>query len=256
MNLNDKLGFKVTNKAGNKGSIVKFDGKYICVDFGLRKVEFSKDAFVEGFLSFDDPASQTEVEAEIKAIEAEKARIAEEQRIAAEREAEERRMRAEEAARIRLPVNIDELFGEDYHVEHLKRQPILTYREVEQQFGINISGFGKGINPTEKSVVLISSIEKKHGAFVYHDHWTEDGDYIYSGEGKTGDQQMIKGNAAIKKAAEDGKTLYLFVKLSPSEYYFQGRVACVEYTYEDDEDELGHMRKEYKFRLKLIDENN
>lgn len=254
MILNDKVGFKVTNRLGNKGSIVKIDGNYISIDFGSRKMEFNKNAFVEGFLSFDDPALQAEIDAEIKAIEAEKARIAEEQRIAAEREAEERRMRAEEAARIRLPVNIDELFGKDYHVEHLKRQPILTYQEVEKQFGIKISGFGKGINPTGNSVVLISSIEKKHGAFVYHDHWTEDGDYIYSGEGKTGDQQMNKGNAAIKDAARDGKALYLFVKLSPSEYYFQGRVTCVEYTYEDDEDENGRKRKEYKFKLKLIDE--
>ena len=60
----------------------------------------------------------------------------------------------------------------------------MTYSEVEEQFGIKISGFGRGINITDKSVVLISSIDKAKENFVYHDHWTEEGDYIYSGEGK------------------------------------------------------------------------
>lgn len=79
------------------------------------------------------------------------------------------------------------MFAADYHVENLARQPILTYHQVEEQFGIRIAGFGRGINSTGKSVVLISSIGKSSGKFVYHDRWTEDGDYLYSGEGKSGD---------------------------------------------------------------------
>lgn len=49
-----------------------------------------------------------------------------------------------------------------------------------------------------------------------------EGDYIYSGEGKSGDQSMTRGNLAIKNAAADGKALHLFVKFSPREYYYQG----------------------------------
>lgn len=49
-------------------------------------------------------------------------------------------------------------------------------------------------------MVLISSISKAEGNFVYHDKWTSDGEYIYSGEGKTGDQAMSKGNLAIKSS--------------------------------------------------------
>lgn len=70
-------------------------------------------------------------------------------------------------------------------MKHLAKQPILTYQQVEEQFGIKIAGFGRGIiNRTPSTVVLISSVNKKKAGFVYHDHWTTDGDYMYSGEGK------------------------------------------------------------------------
>jgi len=146
--------------------------------------------------------------------------------------------------------NIDELFSEDYHVEKLARQPILTYQQVEEQFGIKISGFGRGINSTDTTVVLISSIGKSSGKFVYHDRWTADGEYFYSGEGKTGDQTMTRGNLAIKNAADEGKTIHLFVKFSPQEYYYQGIFEMVDYTYENEYDENRNTRKEYKFRLR------
>lgn len=145
------------------------------------------------------------------------------------------------------------MFSEDYHVAHLARQPILTYQQVEDQFEIKISGFGRGINPTPSTVVvLISSIGKAGGNFVYHDKWSADGDYIYSGEGKNGDQVMAKGNLAVMNAARDGKRIHLFVKFSPKEYYYQGVFELVNYTYEDEKDENGCTRKEYKFRLKKV----
>ena len=146
----------------------------------------------------------------------------------------------------------DSMFGEDYHADFLARNPILTYQQVESQFGIKISGFGRGINPTPSSVVLISSINKSAGNFVYHDKWTLDGDYIYSGEGKTGNQSMTKGNLAIKNASRDNKKIHLFVKFSAQEYYYQGEFKLVDYTYEDDKDEAGNTRKEYKFKLRKV----
>ena len=38
-------------------------------------------------------------------------------------------------------------------------------------------------------------------------------------------------------------------------YYFQGLFSLVNYTYEDDKDEDGNIRKEYKFRLRKIKED-
>lgn len=111
---------------------------------------------------------------------------AEVQRRAAEdaaRKAEEESKQADTQARVRgqrkKTKSIDDMFSEDYHVNHLARQPILTYQQVEEQFEIKITGFGRGINVTPSKVVLISSISKAEGNFVYHDKWTSDGEYIF-----------------------------------------------------------------------------
>jgi hypothetical protein len=44
----------------------------------------------------------------------------------------------------------------------------------------------------------------------------------------------------------------LIIKFSPEEYYYQGIFKLVGYTYEDDLDEEGNTRKEYKFRLRKV----
>ena len=172
-----------------------------------------------------------------------------------DRKATEARIEAKKqpaSFRTNKSTNIDDGFGKDYHVAHLARNPILTYKEVQDQFNIRIAGFGRGINKTPSTVVLISSVDKKKSGFMYHDHWTNDGDYIYSGEGKTGDQTMSSGNSAIMSAANEEKTIHLFVKFSPQEYYYQGVFELVNCTYEDDLDENGNTRKEYKFRLRKV----
>ena len=63
---------------------------------------------------------------------------------------------------------------------------------------------------------------------------------------------MTKGNLEIRDAAQNGKEIHLFVKFSPQEYYYQGVFELVDYTYEDDKDEEGNVRKEYKFRLRKV----
>ena len=160
--------------------------------------------------------------------------------------------RLEEKIQDAKNAEFDGLFGKDYHVEHLAKHPILTYQQVERDFGISLHPYGRGINPTDSTVVLISVIKKGGGYFVYHDKWSADGDYIYSGEGRVGDQIMAKGNLAIKNAARDGREICLFVKFSPQEYYYQGVFVLVDYAYEDDRDENGDIRKEYKFRLRKV----
>jgi hypothetical protein len=63
---------------------------------------------------------------------------------------------------------------------------------------------------------------------------------------------MTSRNRAIVDAAADGKVIHLFVKFSPQEYYYQGVFKLVDHTYENDKDENGNTRKEYKFRLRKV----
>lgn len=142
------------------------------------------------------------------------------------------------------------IFPPEYIIKYLLTDKKYSYDQVEKIFGISIVGFGTGITPTRSAVVLISSIKKVAGHFVYHDKWCENGDYIYSGEGKVGDQVMTPRNRAIRDAEQEGKGIHLFIKFSPQEYYYQGIFKLIDYTYEDDYDENGALRKEYKFRLR------
>lgn len=244
-------GTKVQHSVLGAGVVTDFDNNYVIVEFASKTSKFVYPDAFEKFIKAEDAVLQQKIIDTINAskAEAEQKRQAEEK---ARKEAEERRRAAIAIAapKAKKEKSFDQMFAPDYHVENLARQPILTYQQVEDQFDIRISGFGRGINPTADTVVLISSIGKAAGSFVYHDRWTAEGDYLYSGEGKIGDQSMSKGNLAIRDAAHKGKTIHLFVKFSPQEYYYQGVFDLVDYTYEDDKDEDGNIRKEYKFRLR------
>lgn len=247
------LNIKVKHTVFGVGTVTETGDTYVTVQFAAKRSKFVYPDAFEKFIKAEDSVIQETILNDIAV-----ARRAEEERRQAklaDRKAEEDIKAAEKqtpTSTTRKPRNIDRGFGEGYHVAHLARYPILTYKEVEEQFNIKIAGFGRGINKTPSTVVLISSVDKKKSGFVYHDHWTNDGDYIYSGEGKTGDQTMSSGNRAIMSAAKDGKAIRLFVKFSPQEYYYQGVFELVNYTYEDDMDENGNTRKEYKFRLRKV----
>ena len=247
------IGLKVKHAVFGIGVITDTEGNYITVEFAAKITKFVYPDAFEKYIKAEDSVAQQAIADEINDAKAayEQRRQAEE---AARKSAEEQRRTAIAVAapKAKKAKTIDEMFAPDYHAEKLARQPILTYQQVEDQFGIRISGFGRGINPTDDTVVLISSIGKASGNFVYHDKWTADGDYLYSGEGKTGDQTMTKGNLAIRDAALNGKKIHLFVKFSPQEYYYQGIFELVDYTYEDEKDEDGNTRKEYKFRLRKV----
>lgn len=249
----DLIGLKVRHKSFGEGEIIETNNNYFKVQFQSETKPFVfPDAFEKFVIALDDKKQAEILLCLQEAKDAkEKDRLAKE---AARLEEEKRRLEEQKKDPPPKPKTIDGMFSPDYHVEKLKRQPILTYQQVEEQFGIRIQGFGKGINPTESTVVLISSINKADGKFVYHDHWTLDGDYLYSGEGKNGNQVMNKGNLAIRDAARNGKTIHLFVKFSPKEYYYQGIFELKHYTYEDEEDEEGYIRKEYKFLLKKVND--
>lgn len=79
--------------------------------------------------------------------------------------------------------------------------------EVHDRFGGGRQG---GIAPSRVSPnVLIFSDPKEGAKHGYDDHW-EGEEYHYVGEGQTGDQEMVRGNAAILGHREAGRALRLF----------------------------------------------
>lgn len=231
-------------KGNGEGTIVAVEGEIISVDFGGVIKRFSMEIFIKS-LTFDDDETRELMEQAIDEAKAAKATTE-----AARKAEDEAKKAAKEAAEKRAKIVGG--FDAGYHAEHLSTDEIYTYQQVEAQFGIRISGFGRGINPTADKVILISSINKAAGNFVYHDRWTDDGDYIFSGEGRVGDQNLTARNKEIIDAERNGKVIHLIIKFSHEEYYYQGIFKLVGYTYEDDLDEEGNTRKEYKFRLRKV----
>lgn len=221
MNLLIIVGYTVKHKNGETGKIIDVNDKYITVDYGNRNVPYNiESAFLKGTIFFEDKELQNKVEEEIKKKKIDK------------KNNEDFRKTAEHKK-----------------LSYFKRDHILTYKEVEEKFGVKISG---GINTTDNAIILISSKGKTGSSSVYLNDYTDDGDYIYSGEGTEGDQKLTRGNLAIENSTKEGKPLHLFIKFSPKEYYYQGKFCYVNRKIEDEKDDKGNSRKVYKFRLKKI----
>ena len=241
------VGIKVKIRLGGEGEIVGVADDRVLVKVGseTKKLGFPK-AFDDRSVSAVNPADQQKIDDYIKKTKEEaeeKAKAAEEARLAAEKVRVARESVSHKAAKL----------GEEYHAEHLSYDEVYSYEEVQDKFGIQIQGYGRGINVTDDAIVLISSLDDSDENFVYHDKWESEGVYIYSGEGSKGDQKMTKGNRAILNAAANGKTIYLIVKFDSKKYCLQGEFELVsEPTFEPAPDKDGNIRQEIKFKLKKV----
>lgn len=247
MDFNALIGRKVIQggfRGNGEGTIVAVDGDIISIDFNGVVKKFSLEILIKS-LTFDNDETRELMEQAIDEAKAEKAAV----EAAKKDKAEAERLAAEAAVERERIVGG---FDAGYHAEYLNTDEVYTYQQVESKFGIRIAGFGRGCNPTDDSVVLISSVSPSGEHFVYHDKWDTNGDYIFSGEGRIGDQRLTARNKEIIYAEKNGKVIHLIIKFSPEEYYYQGIFKLVNYTYEDDLDEEGNTRKEYKFRLRKV----
>ena len=65
---------------------------------------------------------------------------------------------------------------------------------------------------------------EQHG---YKGGWTDDGAFLYTGEGQVGDMEIVRGNRAIRDHTQDGKTLQLFKSVGKEqEYHYVGSFFC------------------------------
>ena len=97
---------------------------------------------------------------------------------------------------------------------------------------------------------LFSSPEgQKYG---YEDGWTEEGLYVYTGEGQEGDMTLTRGNLAIATHSEEGKDLHLFEQVRPGWVRYIGQMVCIGYEWAEGPDKEGRIRKIIRFYLAPI----
>lgn len=117
--------------------------------------------------------------------------------------------------------------------------------ELHAAFGGNPRA---GICPTKSGPVLIFSDPKSGAPFGYdtHDQVVE-GIYRYTGEGRRGDQQLVRGNKALLERSE----LLLFSRIDRQSWCFVGSVKLAKPEFETAaaKDEKGLPRQVFVFRF-------
>ena len=105
------------------------------------------------------------------------------------------------------------------------------------------------VTPAGRPFIFLITGEggEEHG---YADGWDKDGTFRYYGEGQLGDMQFVRGNAAIRDHAANGKDLHLFEKVAPAHLRYQGQMVCASYDLTPDSpDTAGDPRTAIVFRL-------
>jgi len=117
----------------------------------------------------------------------------------------------------------------------------------QQQSGIS--------TPANKPLIFLFSGDQGE-QYGYRDGWTEDGIYLYSGQGQRGNMEFLHGNKAIRDHIENGKDLHLF------EYVEQGKVRYVDqlvytgFLNHEAPDLDGNLRTAIVFELVPLDSFN
>jgi 5-methylcytosine-specific restriction protein A len=118
--------------------------------------------------------------------------------------------------------------------------------ELHNQYGGQRQG---GIStPSRYPFILLFTGEsgEQHG---YADGWSEDGLFLYTGEGQQGDMTFVRGNAAIRDHIDDGKDLHLFAQVKKGSVRYLGQMVCTGFHSQAGPDTTGHMRQMLMFEL-------
>ncbi len=101
-----------------------------------------------------------------------------------------------------------------------RRRDIHADHSGQQQGGV--------ATPSGKPYILVFT--GGGDSYGYEDGWTEDGVFLYGGEGQIGDMEFRGGNRALRDHVADGKDLHLFKQLGKGDVRYMGCFLCVHHT--------------------------
>jgi hypothetical protein len=124
-------------------------------------------------------------------------------------------------------------------------------RELHEKFGGQRQG---GISTPARTpfVLLITGDSgKQHG---YSDEWSDDGLFLYTGEGQHGDMRLSGGNLAIRDHAKNGKALHVFEQEKKDKRFLRylGEMEYLEHAYREAPDTDGKPRQAIVFHLRPV----
>jgi 5-methylcytosine-specific restriction enzyme A len=121
-----------------------------------------------------------------------------------------------------------------------RRQDIHEVFGGQRQSGIS--------TPSEHSLIFIFKGDQG-AAYGYTDEFKPDGTFWYTGEGQTGDMEMVRGNKAIRDHQQEGNTIHLFEYVNPGRVQYVGQANYLGHHFEDRPDVAGNQRKAIIFEL-------
>lgn len=123
----------------------------------------------------------------------------------------------------------------------------LTNKQLVDIFRVSSMG-GIRRSRATNCVLIVSSADNA----LYKDRWV-DGVFMYTGEGRLGDQTITRGNRALDEAHATGTPLLLFFKRKANAYEFQGEVGLAgPAALEQQADEEGLIRRVFVFPLAMV----
>jgi hypothetical protein len=152
--------------------------------------------------------------------------------------------------RVQFPVALATLMNESAEVVFSPGQ-MYRRRDLHEKFGGQRQG---GISTPAKApfIFLITGDSgKQHG---YSDEWTNDGIFLYTGEGQHGDMRLVGGNRAIRDHRENGKALQVFEqdKKDKRLLRYLGEMQYAQHSFREAPDTDGKQRKAIIFHLRPV----
>ena len=127
---------------------------------------------------------------------------------------------------------------------------IYRRRDIHQLYGGQQQG---GIcTPAGQNYIILFTSESGE-AYGYRDGWSDDGLFLYTGEGQHGDMTLTRGNRSIRDHIADGKDLHLFEYIKTGFVRYVGQMIYTGYYEQRGPDIDGKDRRIIVFVLAPID---
>lgn len=119
--------------------------------------------------------------------------------------------------------------------------------EIHQLFG---GSAYSGISPSTKSPAIFIFSGATGGQYGYEDKHSNDGVFIYTGEGQVDDMTLTKGNLAILEHVKQGKALHVFEIIGNKQgQKYIGEYTCASHEWSRGPDKFNKDRKIVRFNL-------
>ena len=246
-------GKEVINKMKEIGTIIDVDYS-IHVEFADGRIsKYSSDSFEKGFLKLANSSDQKCIDRFIEKEQEKEARFEEEYFEYTKKESERKEQKAREKA-------LKEKFGKLYNknldlsnpmgIEDIRDKYKITKLFTSKETGQTTERPTKDINIKDDCIVLLSCKKKIKDEFRFLDYYKDNGDFIFNYKRTSKSGEIYSGCQKIIDSKENNMPIYVLVKASADEYYYQGEFEYINLFRTKIEDDSGKIIDKYEFTLR------